>query len=119
NIQAETGSYIGGISGFNQGSISEFYVNAMLNGLSHVGGVAGYNSGTVSSSYYNHTYYIKDTNPNKVTKAISNQENQDDVKGLDKLNMTGLNSIGSEAFQMNLNVNIFKTISDEGLFIHM
>ncbi|ULO05928.1 S-layer homology domain-containing protein [Paenibacillus sp. 19GGS1-52] len=51
DIDVKGGTYVGGLVGFNLGTISNSYVTGSVEGDSTAGGLVGFNSGTISSSY--------------------------------------------------------------------
>jgi len=46
-----TGDYVGGLVGYNRGSITSSYSNGTVSGHEEVGGLVGYNRGSITSCY--------------------------------------------------------------------
>ena len=51
NIEVTGDNYIGGLCGYNSGSISNSYATGVVTGYSYVGGLCGENYGSISNSY--------------------------------------------------------------------
>ncbi len=51
NFTVNGGSYVGGLIGYNQGTVQNSYATGSVNGGSRVGGLVGLNAGTVTNSY--------------------------------------------------------------------
>lgn len=51
NITGASYSYIGGITGENNGTITNSYVTGTISGSSYIGGISGNNNGIISNSY--------------------------------------------------------------------
>ena len=48
DVEISGNNYIGGIAGYNEGTISDCKTMGKVSGTTHVGGIAGYNEGTIS-----------------------------------------------------------------------
>ena len=44
-------NYLGGIAGYNAGTINYSYFDGSVQGISHIGGIAGYNTSAINNSY--------------------------------------------------------------------
>ena len=91
----------GGVAGINSGTITNCYNTGSISGsgdYADVGGVAGYNSKTITNCYY-------DSNRSNVSKAASNQEDNDTVEGLTTDEMTGSNALEKMVFVKSIEIN--------------
>ncbi|MFA6843343.1 MAG: hypothetical protein WCR33_02980, partial [Bacilli bacterium] len=76
--------YVGGIVGENTNILEQSYVSSSVFGVSSVGGIVGVSSGSESDVYYNSSKVELSENSslNKPYKAISNEEDTDNVTGV-------------------------------------
>ena len=102
-----TNNYVGAIVGYNvDGEIKETYSASTVIGINNVGALVGYNeSGNIEKSYYDKTMinFTNTTEFNKPTKAVSNNPDKSNLKGLSKDELIAKKVIGTESDQVDFN----------------
>jgi hypothetical protein len=113
-----SGAYVGGVLGSNTGAVTEIYNGGRVSGGSVVGGVVGSDSGELSKAYYDTTvieYYAPKAGT-KPVKAVGNEPNGENVKGLDKESMHGLGIIGSGENQLDFTAEKWLDKDTNGMY---
>ncbi|MDY0276569.1 MAG: InlB B-repeat-containing protein [Acholeplasma sp.] len=77
-------SNVSGLIGYNEGTLENAYASSSVFGASNIGGVVGYSVGSENEVYYNSSKTEVSENETllKPTRAISNKDNTDNVKGV-------------------------------------
>ncbi|MDY3195478.1 MAG: hypothetical protein RBQ95_01350, partial [Paracholeplasma sp.] len=110
---SSTSSYIGGLIGYlNQSHINQTYSAGLVRGLNNAGGLVGFQAGTSSTfdSYYDTSIIEADgrTTLSSPIRAISNVLDQENVVGVGKSYLTGLN-------QLTLDKTVFLLQENDGI----
>jgi len=75
NVNVTGYRYVGGLVGYNEGTVTNSYSIGSVIGAEHVGGLVGHDSGnTVSNSYYNHEESLINGENMITTGALSDED---------------------------------------------